>query len=109
MVQLLIYIFEDIENDLYFTSSFLFIVLDGFDGDFGGAVVREHEYTRGDAAKCNTFHVVFVSNLQAGTITGSKQFFVLFCQSSFHIYRSGLDASSSASVTTPFSFAASCR
>lgn len=84
MVQLLIYVFENIEDDLYLACGLSFVAFDRFDGDFGSTVVREHEYTRGDAAKCDAFHIMFVGNLQAGAITGSKQFFVMLRQSALY-------------------------
>ena len=39
MVQLLIYVFEDIEDDLYLASGLGFVLFDGFDGDLYGKTI----------------------------------------------------------------------
>lgn len=42
----------------------------GLDGDFGGFVVGEMEFSGGNAAEGNAFQMVFVRKVHAGAVAG---------------------------------------
>lgn len=63
---------------------FVEVLPHGFDCDFGGLILREHEDTGGYAAEGDTFEVIDGRESEARIVTGSQQFFIFSGQVALH-------------------------